>query len=223
MSYFSGKWSGNISGSMVGYLVLDLSEEAGTLKGIAALKTDTDATFVFDLEGSVERASLEAVLTPRVMPEKTEINSAKLEGQLQADGNLAGEWTIDENSGTFLTVKQAEFASSSAPPRGSFVAATAINYEKRSPIRSCMVDSEMLRRIYKDMNAGSDEAARLDIALRRRMPQASESSIARWLVPRFDFSLAIQPFHRQIRLGISTIILGVAGSLAAAAIWAAFF
>ncbi|AEB08782.1 hypothetical protein Desac_0911 [Desulfobacca acetoxidans DSM 11109] len=41
----------------------------------------------------------------------------------------------------------------------------------------------------------------------------------RWLLPVIEFSGLPQPLHRQLRLGLSTIVLGVISSLGAALIW----
>jgi len=47
-------------------------------------------------------------------------------------------------------------------------------------------------------------------------------SLARWLLPYVEFSNVSQPLHRQVRVAIATLILGILASLVAAAIWAIF-
>ena len=42
--------------------------------------------------------------------------------------------------------------------------ATTINYEKSARVRSCAIDYSTLRRLYRDLAAGAEEAARLDVA-----------------------------------------------------------
>lgn len=161
MSVLAGRWAGQISGTNVGSFVLDLEVSGDALQGMFALQDFNQGAFAYDVVGNAEKNRISLTLTPRVYPQNAEVGTVQAEGLIQEDGSLSGEWISDVGTrGNFLGFKQGPVGAGTQPPPQPM----AISYQKRRGAVPCAVDSELLRRIFRDLSTGSDEAARLEIA-----------------------------------------------------------
>ena len=114
------------------------------------------------MAGSADNSGVQLNLTPSSFPEGADVGPVRAEGVIQEDGSLSGEWRSTVGTrGTFLAFKRDPLVSGESQAAQPQV---AISYTKRRGVIPCAVDSEVLRRIFRELSAGSDEAARLEIA-----------------------------------------------------------
>jgi hypothetical protein len=171
-----GRWVGRLQGTNSGTFVLTLDQNEAVLKGDLRLNDFTLGLAVFDVTGAIEEHSVTFVLTPREAVSGVELREGSAKASLQADGTLTGTWGTHAGTfGTFVAVREgAPFpVEPITAPTGA--AATAISYEKKTRVPSCVVDNDSLKRLYRDLSTGADEAARLDLARRQQLSDGQET------------------------------------------------
>ena len=165
MSMLTGQWTGTISGTNTGKFLLDITDDNGALSGHVTLNDDSNGLATFDFVGEAKDSKIQLNLAPKQFPENLDMGPLEVKGELQPDGSLSGTWEGEIGTvGTFLAFKSQAIV---RPPDSDKILISetiAISHEKRCRIPSCVVDAEVLKRIYKDLSAGSDEGSRLEVA-----------------------------------------------------------
>lgn len=168
MNDYSGRWVGRLNGTNSGNFVLTLEQSGSVLRGELRLSDAAYGLAVFGVEGSTRGDTAEFALEPREAAEGVSLSPGTAKVAVQADGSLAGTWeTVGQTFGGFVAVREAQPDGDDRPEAPTAAAATAIQYEKRTRVRSCVVDHDTLRRLFRDLMSGADEAARLDLARRQ--------------------------------------------------------
>ena len=144
---------------------------------------------MYDAVGKASQNEVGLNLAPKVYSPSAQVSAFRVEGRIQEDGSVSGKWNSEAGTqGTFLATKQD--SSSGAQPQ------TAISYQKRRGAIPCAVDSEVLRRVFRDLRAGSEQAARLEIAR-----QAQEGALTGAAQPQ------TVAHHDQVRVAYSVIVI----------------
>jgi len=193
MSILTGTWSGQITGTNVGSFVLDLTADKDELNGALTLQDVGLGVFIYDASGHAELNRISLNLTPRVFPEGSEVGIVNVTGSIQTDGSLSGDWSSEIGThGNFIAFKQT-LSSLTSQTSTSLV---AISYEKRCDVIPSAVNSEVLRRIYRDLSIASDEAAKLEIAKQKQTDALTGKSNV----------VAISEQYAQVRSAYSVIV-----------------
>jgi hypothetical protein len=176
MNFLSGTWSGTISGTNVGTFTLELHDSAGQLTGLLSLTEPGAGLFVYDCTGEVNETRVTLRVSPRVVPDEAQASEGTARASIQPDGSLAGDWEMNRGtSGTFFARKQVLAQPVAARGGSSATPAMAVSFEKSTRISSCVVDIDVLKRIYRELSTGSDEAARLELARQHQLAMAPAS------------------------------------------------
>ncbi len=175
MSVLGGHWSGTIAGSRVGTFELELEDRQGKLEGILRLlDNSSELPTQYDCAGAVEENRIDLSIAPRVFPQDMQLLPGRAKGNILPDGSIAGEWqTEDGGEGTFVGVKHTGLVPQAVLSGGGAGSTMAMRYERGNRLSSCAVDVDILRRIYRDLNAGSDEAARLELGRTPHSPEVT--------------------------------------------------
>ena len=162
----AGRWIGRIDGTNQGSFMLDVQQNDAALTGEINLNDAKLGIAVFDAVGTVDKDKVTLLLTPRGVAPGVEIKTTTVEGIVENDGTLRGRWETEAGTvGTLVAVREEKSQRDMRalpPPAGP---GTATLFERSKRLPACVVDYDMLRRIYRDLKTGADEASRLAIAL----------------------------------------------------------
>jgi hypothetical protein len=173
MNFISGTWTGTISGTNVGSFILELEEKDGQLSGNIRLTDFNLGLSIFDCAGVIRDNNINLDITPRSFPEGSRIAPGKVVGAIQPDGSLTGHWSTElGTAGTFIAFKREIPSGQPIGVNTSASPAMAVSFEKQTRLKSCVIDIDILRRIYRELSTGSDEAARLEIAKQTQLSTA---------------------------------------------------
>ena len=167
----TGRWIGRFFGTNVGNFVLDLQLSEGELQGQLRLNEVNVGLAVFACTGIVDGDGVALLLDPIPHPGNATMPRIQTIGGVDANGVLSGQWASEDGTaGGFSAVREDKLIEAAAAPPTP-AAATAISYEKQIRAASCVVDIETLKRLYRALSTGADEAARLEHARLVRPPR----------------------------------------------------
>lgn len=131
MADFAGRWIGRIEGTNSGNFLLDIEQRDGKLSGRARLNDAAHGVSAFDAAGETTGGQLVLDLAPKEVMPGIAIAPAKVQGVLQNDGSIRGDWQTElGTAGTFVAVREQQIQQglNSFDPQAA--AATAILYER---------------------------------------------------------------------------------------------
>jgi hypothetical protein len=173
----AGRWIGRIDGTNQGDFVLAIQQNDAALSGEVNLNDAKFGLSVFDAVGTVNTDKVTLLLTPRGVAPGVEIKAGTVEGVVEHDGTFRGRWETEAGTlGTLVAVREERSQRdirTPVPPAGP---GTSTMFEKGTRLPACVVDYDMLRRIYRDLKMGADEASRLAIALAPATPATGGAS-----------------------------------------------
>lgn len=178
MVNFSGRWIGRLQGNNIGNFILVLEHADNKVKGELRLNDVAFGLSTFDVDGIANNDIATFSLIPRETASGINLIPGSAKATYQADGSIAGSWeTKGRTLGNFVAVREAQTQETHlkhATPSGA--AATAISYEKKNRVQSCVVDDEGLKRLFRDLSIGADEAARLELTRRQQVADTDGSA-----------------------------------------------
>ncbi len=165
MHDLAGRWMGRIEGTNTGHFLLEMEQKEGTLTGQARLNDAAFGVSSFDVTGEATDERLTLHLAPREVMPGIQITPTTVRGEVQNDGSIRGDWQAQQGTaGIFVAEREQKVQErlNSFDPQAA--AATAVAYEKTTRIPSCVVDYDILRRLYRDLSEGAAEALRIALA-----------------------------------------------------------
>jgi hypothetical protein len=168
----AGRWIGRIDGTNQGSFLFAVQQTDTKLSGELNLNDSKYGIAVFDALGTIEADAITFLLTPRATSPGVEIKTATVRGIVEDDGTFRGQWETEGGTlGTFVAIQEdtsRQNLKATAVPSNPAVTATL--FEKSTRLPASVVDYDMLRRVYRDLKIGAEEASRLAIATAQASP-----------------------------------------------------
>lgn len=113
MLTLNGQWVGTISGTNSGDVLLDISDDTGTLRGSIEVNDERLGLSAFDLRGLREADKFQIQLSPRVTQPGTVITPGSVSGTFEASDAIQGIWETElDTAGKFTASRVAAMSSS---------------------------------------------------------------------------------------------------------------
>lgn len=169
---FVGTWIGRAeAGGTPANIVLILTSSGTALGGDLRFLNLPVGQVRYAVQASMTGEQLKLSLEPSENPKNVAVPRATGRAVLQPDGILRGIWEATDNTfGTFAAVRQGQAAQAQSNNVGPVMFASQT---KQTPVKSCAVDQDTLKRLFRDMTAGAQDATRLELA---STPAQSEQS-----------------------------------------------
>lgn len=162
MSDVAGRWIGRIEGTNSGNFLLELVQSGGEVSGSVRLNDVSHGVSAYEAVGTVADGQLLLELSPTEAMPGLVVTRAKMQGSIQPDGLLRGNWETElGTAGTFVAVREQQLQQglNSFDPQAA--AATAVLYEKNCKVPPCVVDYDTLRQLYRVMSSSASDAFRM--------------------------------------------------------------
>lgn len=142
-------WAGRVAGTHTGNLFAKLEGDDAALKGTMHFNAgDRGDTVVFRISGSFDGSSLRIAGTPDTVNPDSNLGALKATASLQPNGNLFGEWDIDNKAaGTFILFPHSLPPSIAVPEPDQF-------HSPRHDFRPIEIDREQLIGLADDIQRG---------------------------------------------------------------------
>lgn len=98
MCTLTGQWKGQIIGTNTGAVLLDFSDEAGTISGVIEVLDDNLGRSTFDVSGSREERFFGLRIIPRDTQPGTVVTPGSVRGRIDGDGSILGVWETELGS-----------------------------------------------------------------------------------------------------------------------------